>query len=48
LLLFDHFIGAGEERLGHFNTDGPGGPQVNQQLVFGPRLNGQVRWLLVA
>src|SRR6516165_427222 len=36
--LFDHFVGAGEERWGNFDAERAGGYQVNDQFKLG-RLN---------
>ena len=32
--LFDHLIGAGEERRGHFDVERLGGLQIDEQLEF--------------
>jgi hypothetical protein len=43
---FDHLVGAGERRRGHFKAKRPGGLEVDDQLVFCRGLHGQVGWLL--
>ena len=40
--LFDHLVGAGEQRGRRVETKGPRGLEVDGQLVFGRRLHQQV------
>jgi hypothetical protein len=42
--LFDHLVGAGKQRCGDIETDCLSCPKIDDQLVFGRRL--QVGWLL--
>src|SRR6516162_10803395 len=45
LILFNHFVGAGEERFGNRNAERFGGLQVDVQIKFGGLLHGQFTWL---
>jgi hypothetical protein len=40
--LFDHLVGAGEQRWGQFKATCLGRPQVDHQLVFGWSLNRKI------
>src|SRR5262245_1933706 len=44
--LFDHLVGAGEERRWHVEAKRLGGFEVDDELVLGRRLHRQVGWLL--
>jgi putative ABC transport system substrate-binding protein len=44
--LFDHLVGAGEQRRGHLKAERLGGLQVDQQLDLGGLLDRKVGWLL--
>src|SRR3954453_11724135 len=44
--LFDHFIGAREQRLWDRDPQRRGRLQVDDQLELGRRLHGKVAWLL--
>jgi hypothetical protein len=44
--LFDHLIGAGEQRGRHGKAKRPGGSEIDHQLDLGRLLDWQVRWLL--
>jgi hypothetical protein len=44
--LFDHLVGAGERRLRNSQTDCLGGFEIDDQLVFGRRLNWKIDSLL--
>src|SRR5262249_8720310 len=44
--LFDHLVGAGEQRLRHRKPHPLRRVEVDHQLIFRRRLHGQVRWLL--
>ena len=41
-MLFDHLVGAGEQRRWHYDAQGLGGPQIDNELKFGWLLNRQV------
>src|ERR1700746_487558 len=43
--LFDHLVGAGNQRLGHGDTECLGGSLVDYQLHCRGLLNGQIRRL---
>ena len=45
-LLFDHFVGAGEQRRGHIKTKCLRAFQIDYQLVFGGPLHGKIGRLL--
>jgi len=40
--LFDHLVGAGDERRRHFEAERPGCPQIDDQLVKRRLLDRQV------
>jgi hypothetical protein len=44
--LFDHLVGAGEQRQRHGEAERPGGLEVDDQLDLGGLLNRQVGGLL--
>jgi hypothetical protein len=46
IALFDHLVGAGEQRWWHGETEGPRGLEVNHQLVLGRCLHWQVGRIL--
>jgi hypothetical protein len=46
LSLFDHQVGAAEQRKRHSKAEAPGGFQIDDQLDFGGLLNWQIRRLL--
>src|SRR5215203_1685962 len=43
---FDHLVGATEKRGRHRQTEGLRGLEVDDQLVFGWRLDRKISWLL--
>ena len=44
--LFDHLVGAGDERRRHCEAERLGGLEVDHKLVFSRCLHRQVGWLL--
>ena len=44
--LFDHCVGAAEQRQRHGKTQRLGCLEIDNELHFGRLLNGQIRWLL--
>jgi hypothetical protein len=44
--LFDHLVGAGEQRVRHGEAERFGGLEIDHQLELGRLLNGEVRWPL--
>src|SRR6516225_4337389 len=44
--LFDHLVGAGEQRLRHREAERLCGLEVDRQLVLGRRLHRHVGWFL--
>jgi hypothetical protein len=48
VLLFDHFVGAQQDRLRHRRTKRLGGLDVDSHLEFDRQLNGKVRRLCPA
>ena len=40
--LFDYLVGQQLERVRHGEAEGGGGLEINDQLVFGRKLNGQI------
>jgi hypothetical protein len=46
--LFDHLVGAGEQRRWHVEAERPCSPEVDDQLELGRCLHGQLGWLLTS
>ena len=47
-VLFDHLVGAGEERRWHGEAELLGGLEVDHEFVLGGRLHGQVGGLFAS
>ena len=43
-LLFDHLVGAQQERVRHFQAEQLGRGQVNDEVKFRGLLDGQIGW----
>ena len=44
--LFDHLVGAGEQRLRHGQPECLRGFEINDELILGRRLHREIAWLL--